>query len=932
MVKYMKHALVIVAMLVVTGVQAADRIALKYHGNNHLGAIHDIAVDLERDFIYSAGNDGVIKQWSLTSGRQLKNLYPPDISGKGGQINAVAVRSDDGLIAAGGSVRNRQGNALIFLLSSDQKMQGKPLVAEDTVTGLVISQQHPDQLVAGTTGGVEVFDLNTRKAINRIALDAQVTRVLPLKAGNWLVADNAGTLRLFDRNWSAVARTQLPFRYGIGSVAADPTGQYLAVSALGQPDIQILDAEKLTEAFPLKMDRINQGDLAQLSWAENGTLLASGSFGPGNSIGLVKWSGDQLSKRQLGTLDRRRTSRLISLPDGDVLFATHRPSIGRIGPQGQVRYLERSQLTDTPYSRIQIEDTRELTLNLHGDDGAVQINLDRMALQSSRNLPDVPPRETLPRVASQTFALNGQTFPLADGEQLRALKTTADRSFISSDFGLRGITTEGQQLFSRPTPATVWDLAYDSGRDYLFTLQADGVIRLYRGSNGGHLLDLIVNREDGQWVAFTPAGYFFSSGSPRNMLAWVESQADDRLAAAFDITLFQEQYYDADLLQKLGEKPDRKPDQQSSQQSGQKDPQPKQQSGPSQLPPEVEIVSHSATAVFSEPEIELRYRLTSKTAVSDVKVLVDGRPVPETRGLSRGENTRREIERKVSITLPRKDSVVSIVARADRLSSSPATVKFVWTGAQEQDVIKPRLYLLAIGVSDYDNDEYDLTYAAKDAQDLAATVREQEGRLYRSVEVNEKLDASRDEVLAGLEWLNKEVTARDVAMIFIAGHGVNDNTGDYYFVPSNGDIDSLTRTGVSYYEIRKTLNNLPGKTILFADTCHSGNILGGMTRRAIGDVNRVVMDLTSADNGVVVFASSSGRQYSLENPSWGNGAFTKALIEGLKGKADFFSKGVISVNTLDAYIAERVKELTGNQQTPTTSKPETVSDFPLAIL
>jgi len=731
-------------------------------------------------------------------------------------------------------------------------------------------------------------------------------------------------LRLYNSDWSAAGKIQLPFSGGIGGLAADPAGRYFAASAIGRPDIRIIDANTLTEAFPLKLDRIDHGDLAQLSWAENGTLLASGSFGPGNSIGLVKWSGEQLDKRQLGTLDRRITSRLIALPDGDVLFATHRPSIGRIGPMGQMRYLNRSQLTDAPYSRLQIENTRELTLNLHGDDGSVQINLDRMALQGSRSLPNAPPRERLPEVSNQALRLNGTSFSLAAGERLRALETAGDKSFISSDFGLRGVTTNGKQLFSRPTHATVWDLAYDTGRDYLFTLEADGVIRLYQGSNGKHLLDLIVNRDDGQWVAYTPAGYFFSSGSPRNMLAWVESQASDQLAAAFDITLFQEQYYDANLLQKLGQRPVQSP--------SQKDPQGKPQSGPSQLPPRVEIVSHSPTAVFSEPEIELTYRLTSKTAVSDVKVLVDGRPLSETRGLSRSQDTRREIERKVSITLPRKDSVVSIVARADQLSSSPATVRFVWTGAQEQNVIKPRLYLLAVGVSDYDNDEYDLAYAAKDARDLAATVQKQQGRLYRSVEVNAKINATRDDVLAGLEWLNKEVTARDVAMIFIAGHGVNDNTGDYYFVPSNGDIDSLTRTGVSYYEIRKTLNNLPGKTILFADTCHSGNILGGMTRRAIGDVNRVVMDLTSADNGVVVFASSSGRQYSLENPAWGNGAFTKALIEGFNGKADFFSKGVITVNTLDAYIAERVKELTGNQQTPTTSKPETVSDFPLAIL
>jgi WD40 repeat protein len=920
----MKHALVFCTMLVAMSAHAAGQTALKYHGNNHLGAIHDIAVDFENEFIYSAGNDGVIKQWSLASGQQLKSLYPPDISGKGGQLNAVAVHPRDGRVAVGGSIRNSQGKALIFLLSSEQKMLGAPLTADDTVTRLAISTHNPNQLIAGTARGVEVFDLKTRRSLKKIGIEAQVTQVLHFKSGNWLVADSKGMLRRFDRDWSATGKIQLPFEQGTGSLAVDPTGRYVAASALGKPDIRIIDANTLTEAFSLKLDKIDHGDLAQLSWAGNGTLLASGSFGPGNSIGLVKWSGEQLDSRQLATLDRRITSRLIALPDGDVLFATHRPSIGRIGPQGQMRYLNRSQLTDAPYSRIQIDNTTELTLNLHGDDGSVQINLDRMALQSSRTLSNSPPREALPQVYDQTFQLNGTYFSLADGERLRALETAGDKSFVSSDFGLRGVTAKGRQLFSRPTQAAVWDLAYDTTRDYLFALEADGVIRLYQGGNGRHLLDLIVNRDNGQWVAYTPAGYFFSSGSPRNMLAWVESRASDQLAAAFDITLFQEQYYDANLLQKLGQKPVQKPVQADSQTE--------QQSGPSQLPPQVEIVSHSATAVFSEPEIELRYRLTTKTAVSEVKVLVDGRPLPDTRGLSRSKDTSREIERTVSITLPRKDSIVSIVARADQLSSSPATVKFVWTGAQEQNVIKPRLYLLTVGVSDYDNDEYDLAYAAKDARDLAATIRQQQGRLYRSVEVNEKINASRDEVLAGLEWLNKEVTARDVAMIFIAGHGVNDNTGDYYFVPSNGDIDSLTRTGVSYYEIRKTLNNLPGKTILFADTCHSGNILGGMTRRAIGDVNRVVMDLTSADNGVVVFASSSGRQYSLENPAWGNGAFTKALIEGFQGKADFFSKGVITVNTLDAYIAERVKELTDNQQTPTTSKPETVSDFPLAIL
>ena len=44
---------------------------------------------------------------------------------------------------------------------------------------------------------------------------------------------------------------------------------------------------------------------------------------------------------------------------------------------------------------------------------------------------------------------------------------------------------------------------------------------------------------------------------------------------------------------------------------------------------------------------------------------------------------------------------------------------------------------------------------------------------------------------------------------------------------------------------------------------------------------------------------------------WGNGAFTKALVEGLSGKADYQANGVITVNELDLYLAERVKVLTG---------------------
>lgn len=42
-------------------------------------------------------------------------------------------------------------------------------------------------------------------------------------------------------------------------------------------------------------------------------------------------------------------------------------------------------------------------------------------------------------------------------------------------------------------------------------------------------------------------------------------------------------------------------------------------------------------------------------------------------------------------------------------------------------------------------------------------------------------------------------------------------------------------------------------------------------------------------------------------------------------------EGKITVNMLDLYISEKVKQLTKGQQTPTTTKPETVPDFPIAF-
>ena len=188
-----------------------------------------------------------------------------------------------------------------------------------------------------------------------------------------------------------------------------------------------------------------------------------------------------------------------------------------------------------------------------------------------------------------------------------------------------------------------------------------------------------------------------------------------------------------------------------------------------------------------------------------------------------------------------------------------------------------------------------------------------------------------DHKVIGIQYLMLAMVAVVVGMLFLAGHGINDANGVYYFLPYDADVHKLKSTGVVFMEIKNTLANLGGKALFFVDTCHSGNILGGQRRAISKDITGVINELASAENGVVVFSSSTGSQYSIENLEWGNGAFTKALVEGLKGKASLSTSGRITHKMLDFYISERVKELTEGQQTPVTQAPGGVPDFPIAM-
>jgi uncharacterized caspase-like protein len=374
------------------------------------------------------------------------------------------------------------------------------------------------------------------------------------------------------------------------------------------------------------------------------------------------------------------------------------------------------------------------------------------------------------------------------------------------------------------------------------------------------------------------------------------------------------------------------------------------------LPPVVVIHSPRDGDEIGSAALSVTYSVRSASGepVTAVRALVNGRPVEGSKG---GRPVRPESDT-LTIIVPQQDCEVSVIAENRFAPSEPATVRLKWKGKQSDEfVVKPKLYVLAVGVSNYRENSLTLRFAAKDARDFAQAMQKQKGGLYRDVAIKVLVDqdATKNNILDGLDWIQKETTSKDVAAVFISGHGINDNIGTYYYLPVDYETDKEKRTGLVFTDIKNTVSGIAGKVVVFIDTSHSGNVmeLSSAENGAVvfasstgkqdsqekpewnnGAFTKAgnVMELSSAENGIVVFTSSTGKQDSQEKPEWNNGAFTKALVEGIEGKAAHYSgKGRITINMLDLYISERVKELTRGNQTPATAKPSTMPDFPIAV-
>ena len=438
------------------------------------------------------------------------------------------------------------------------------------------------------------------------------------------------------------------------------------------------------------------------------------------------------------------------------------------------------------------------------------------------------------------------------------------------------------------------------------------------------LLNIFVGDRN-EWIIWTPKGYYDCSPGADRLVGWHVNQGPDQPAKYYRAEQFKNLLYRPDVINAIIETGD--VNQAIRMATGKypargritdlTDPNRMAQN----VPPKVTV--HPTNQDFSDPRVTIKATVSTSNAlpIKEVTLLHNGTPARVFKPSDSEE--RRELKIAYRCRLFSGRNQFSFIASNGSAQSAPEDASFVIDGPTRND--RSNVYVLSIGISDYlngGNGFDDLKYAGDDARAFLSTIeRHRDGVLYGDVESKLLIDedATRANILGGLQWLVDHVKSGDVVMLFAACHGFIEKD-HLYLATHEVDKENLRISGISWREITGVLHEeLPAcKRIVFLDACHSAGIAGADTRNPLND-------LSSSELGTIFYASCTFQQQSFESDQWRHGAFTKSILDLISDETSDFAPstgdGLLNTLEVESGISEKVQVLTRGRQQPVVFTP-----------
>ncbi len=456
-------------------------------------------------------------------------------------------------------------------------------------------------------------------------------------------------------------------------------------------------------------------------------------------------------------------------------------------------------------------------------------------------------------------------------------------------------------------------LSFSGDGRLLLTGSYDRLAKLWDLATGAELAALTpVNQND--WLVTTPDGLFDGSPGAWQAILW---RFSDKPRDVLPVEAFFNEFYYPNLLTEL--------------MNGARPVAPRGLADRDRRAPQMGLALVNDTTPNTTPPsaittrtVKVKLDITAAPAgARDVRLFRNGSLVKAWRGDVLAGQTRVTLETTLPVVAG-ENHLTAYAFNRDNVKSPDAELQLIGATALKRKGI---IYLLTIGVNEYENAQFNLKYAVADAKSFADSFVAQQSRLgrYGGVAPLSLTDAraTKANILKAAAALAPRVQPEDAVIIYFAGHGMaHDNK--FYLIPHDlgymggraqldaASMESLLAHSVSDRELEQAFEQIGAGLFLFViDACHSGQAFEAEEKRR-GPMNSKGLAQLAYEKGMYILTAAQSFQAAQEVSKLGHGLLTYTLIEeGLRqASADGEPKdGQVLLREWLDYTTRRVPEM-----------------------
>ena len=771
-----------------------------------------------------------------------------------------------------------------------------------------------------------------------------------------------------------------------------PDGKLIAVGYFDRRNVDLISMRTLKTVGQLS-GKLHGGtpSLNALTWVESQgrqELWAGGGFADAEGrIILRRWPNvaDPGLYHDLAVA-RDTITVLETAPEGNVVFASGDPRWGLVGPDFQVRHMQKRPGPDyrLVYDGVMgvSQDGTQIAFRYDGEGEIGNFVFDiadqQLSKLNSAGLSQVRKSFVLAEAPdgladwriSEVPKFKGKVIPLKSRERSLSVAKRPDGGFVlGGDLSISVFDPKGVRLAERELSSAAFGVAsFPDGR-FLAAL-GDGSLR-WLALEGDQIVEhgaLYISREKLRWLAWLPDGRFNHSDNGGQELAGYHTNRSAKELAGWTnfSQLYRAYYAPEDVAARLlGQEVEQASVETPAKQDGTKVEAKSATAVVADAPaPTIELLeicpiaggetlacSPAALALRGLGQIEAKGEETQQAAFQDgvrvmpadvdrilvkyrisdaaypiakIDVFRNDKTTGQTRGLGQivTEQEQNSIEGAREVFV--LEGLNSLQLRAyDERGVYGESALLTIRRAEPEQVTLPDLHVLVIGANSYSDQIGALTYARPDAETLARLVTDAKPDSYNAVFVTELLD--KEASREGVAKALEEIGARstpDDAVLVYVG-GHGIKDSDGAYHFVPPDMTSMDQIGVRSVDQGLLIEKLSNVQVENLMLMLDTCYAGAFPASAAGNINN--------ETGFMVLTASTKYEEALDGHDSANGVFMYALKEALTGKLSS-PDGVADALTLGDYVRKRVRQLAAEKNH--SQKPQLLignSDKPFPI-